>query len=113
MTPIIIITAIILSALVVSVVILIKLHNAAYNHAIIIFAIAWRKKDRLEAEDFQHINDVDWSDMEDLEKTCYRLTDWGYKRILPKEKYELIEPFIDRKAAVKEYLECIKQRNHP
>lgn len=32
--------------------------------------------------------------MEDLRGTIFRLTDWGYKNILPKEDFELIEPYI-------------------
>ena len=37
---------------------------------------------------------VDNSDMESYDKTLYRLWDWGYTRILPEEKYEIIKPFI-------------------
>lgn len=32
--------------------------------------------------------------MEDYEETIYRLWDWGYKNILPKEYFELIESYI-------------------
>ena len=33
--------------------------------------------------------------MEDMEKTTWRFWDWGYKNILPKQYFELIEPYID------------------
>jgi hypothetical protein len=37
---------------------------------------------------------VDYIDAEKYTCTLYRLWDWGYTRILPKEKFELIKPFI-------------------
>ena len=37
---------------------------------------------------------VDWFDMEPYESTLYRIWDWGYTRILPPEKYEIIKPYI-------------------
>ena len=41
--------------------------------------------------------DVYYSDMEPYESTMRRLWDWGCTRILPKEKYELIRPYIKEK----------------
>lgn len=38
---------------------------------------------------------VSYEDMESYESTLFRLWDWGYKRILPPEKYEIIKPFIN------------------
>lgn len=38
--------------------------------------------------------EVDWKDMESYDKTLFRFWDWGYKRILPPDKYEIIKPFI-------------------
>ena len=35
--------------------------------------------------------------MEDFDKTLFRLWDWGYKNILPKEDFELIKPYIEEK----------------
>lgn len=40
---------------------------------------------------------VDFSDMEHYDKTCRRWWDWGYKRILPKEKFELVKEYIKKK----------------
>lgn len=37
---------------------------------------------------------VDYKDMETFEQTLFRFWDWGYKRILPKDKFELIKPYI-------------------
>ena len=37
---------------------------------------------------------VDFEDTEAFEQTLFRLYDWGYKRILPKEKFEIIKPYI-------------------
>ena len=38
--------------------------------------------------------EVDYTDMETYEETDRRWMDWGYTNILPKEKFEIIKPFI-------------------
>lgn len=40
--------------------------------------------------------EVDYGDVEDYDTTLYRFWDWGYTRLLPKEKFELIKPFIKK-----------------
>lgn len=37
---------------------------------------------------------VDYDDVEKYDSTLYRFWDWGYKNILPKEKYEIIKSYI-------------------
>jgi hypothetical protein len=37
---------------------------------------------------------VDYDDMRSFDASMYRLFDWGYKHVLPKEKFEIIKPFI-------------------
>lgn len=37
---------------------------------------------------------VAYSDMESYERTLLRLYDFGYTRILPSEKFEIIKPYI-------------------
>lgn len=37
---------------------------------------------------------VDYDDLEDYDKTLWRLWDWGYTRMLPKDKFEIIKPYI-------------------
>lgn len=69
---------------------LIKNENTSKNRGIIIEAIyQYRIK----------CNDpiVNYSDMEDYEKTLFRIGDWTYKKILPKEKYEIIKEYINKK----------------
>lgn len=39
---------------------------------------------------------VFFDEMEEHEKTLYRFWDWSCKRILPPEKFKIIEPFIER-----------------
>lgn len=39
---------------------------------------------------------VDYMDEEPYEKTLFRIWDWGYTRILPPEKFEIIRPFIGK-----------------
>ena len=51
----------------------------------------------IEAYLLDHINEttlVDFDDMESHNDTFSRFWDWGYTRILPKDKYELIKPYI-------------------
>lgn len=43
----------------------------------------------------QEYDDVSCKDMESYFMTFIRLWDWGYKRILPKEKYELIKHILE------------------
>lgn len=37
---------------------------------------------------------VDFDDMRDYNKAFYRVWDWGYTKILSKEKFEIIKPYI-------------------
>ena len=37
---------------------------------------------------------VNYEDMESYDNTLYRLWDWSNKRILPKEKFEIIKPYM-------------------
>lgn len=72
---------------------MIKAKVTQENHFILIDAIS---KYRISLIN-QHLYEpeVDYKDKESFEKTLFRLWDWGYKRILPKEKFEIIEPFIE------------------
>lgn len=40
---------------------------------------------------------VSFDDMESYPKTFFRLWDWGYTEILPKEKFEIIKEYIDER----------------
>ena len=40
---------------------------------------------------------VDYNDLENYDKTLFRIWDWGYTRILPKDKFEIIKPYIKTK----------------
>ena len=37
---------------------------------------------------------IDFNEMESYDKTLWRLNDWGHTNILPKEKFELVAPYI-------------------
>lgn len=39
---------------------------------------------------------VVFDEMEPLERTLFRFWDWGYTRILPAEKFEIIQPYIKK-----------------
>lgn len=38
---------------------------------------------------------VEYDDMENYDRTLFRFWDWGYKHILPPEKFEIIKPYIE------------------
>jgi hypothetical protein len=40
--------------------------------------------------------EVCFNDTEDYNATLKRLWDWGYTRILPPEKFEIIKPYIEK-----------------
>ena len=44
---------------------------------------------------YNNVNsEVNYTDMEDYDKTDRRWKDWGYTNILPRKKFEIIKPFI-------------------
>ena len=86
----IIIYALLVSALIYNVLMLIKTNNAYRNQVKILNAIDCYAT---EVNDYDKALFLMYS-MESLSETIYRFTDWGYKNILPKEYFELIEPYI-------------------
>ena len=38
-----------------------------------------------------------FSSMESFVRTLFRLWDWGYENILPKEDFELVKPYLEEK----------------
>ena len=62
------------------------------NHRKIIFAICNYQIDCIDNE-IPYI--VDYDDMESYEKTMCRFWDFGCEHILPKEKFELVKPYLD------------------
>lgn len=39
---------------------------------------------------------VSYNDAESYDSTLFRFWDWSYKHILPKEKFEIIKPYIKK-----------------
>lgn len=72
----------------------IKNENTYKQHELIAHAI-WEYRITLIREGKYDSALVDYSDMESYETTLFRLWDWGYTRILPKEKFEIIKPYIE------------------
>lgn len=62
-----------------------------HNQVIILEAIA---RHIAECEEYEVEPLVYFYDMESYRETLYRWWDWGYTRILPPVKYEIIKPFI-------------------
>lgn len=40
--------------------------------------------------------EVNYDDMRDYNETVMRIFDWGYENILPKDKFEIIKPYIHK-----------------
>lgn len=78
--------------LLVCIFLIIKNENAEYNRIIIFDAINYYKKDMQTI--YKNVYEVDFEDMESYEKTLFRLWDWGYKNILPPDKFKIIKPYI-------------------
>ena len=55
----------------------------------------WRIVQLIQYQVKYDTKEVDYRDEESYERTLYRLYDWGYTRILPADKMELIKPFIN------------------
>ena len=75
------------------VIMLVKNFVTYEQHAIIGDAIYKYRMDCIGNYDYDY--KVDYGDMEDYDSTMWRLWDWGYTRILPKEKYAIIEKYIN------------------
>lgn len=90
-------TVTIVVVLVYSIVMAFKNNNTYKNHKIIADAIykyhmaVIKNTNPLAQFDFK----VDYSDMESYAKTYFRIWDWGYKSILPPDKFEIIKEYID------------------
>jgi hypothetical protein len=63
---------------------------ASDNQSKILDAIDYYTSDTLDFQTGIELLDA----MEDYDDTLFRLWDWGYKRILPKQYFELIKPYI-------------------
>jgi hypothetical protein len=54
---------------------------------------------------------VNYCNMEDYLKTLFRLSDWGYKNIVSKEDFEILEPYIKKQGNRTIILSGIKKEN--
>jgi hypothetical protein len=66
--------------------------NVFKNRSIILNAIFLYKNKSIRFYD-EFGEEVEFADMETYDKTYKRFWDWGYKRILPPDKYEIIKPY--------------------
>ena len=85
--------AFLVTSLVFSIVMMFKADNTRKNHRKIFDAI-----DDYGEKTNDHFNCIRLIDsMESCDRTLFRFWDWGYTRILPKEDFELIKPYIKEK----------------
>lgn len=74
-----------------------KNDNTLKNRMKIHFAINNMTLEAMRAGDTDAYNEIMvnlYDNMEPYDKTFWRFWDWGYKRILPPEKFKLVEPYI-------------------
>lgn len=83
--------------------IMFKNENTYRNRCIIAYAIS----EYMYANKIVSGSMIKYSDMESYNKTLLRLWDWSYKRILPRRKYRLIEPYITTYDNVKKVLKNV------
>lgn len=87
-----------IAGLIMGAIMLIKNEVTWHNRMIVFNAIFLYCRDVVDHHDFSESDDppymVYFGDEEDYEKTLYRLWDWGYTRILPPDKFEIIKPYI-------------------
>ena len=48
-------------------------------------------------EDERYDELISYDDIKSLDKALFNIFDWGYKDLLPKDKYVLVEPFIKKR----------------
>ena len=70
-----------------------KNENTFNNHCMILNAIYMYRTDCIRK--WIELS-VDYDDKENYIKTVFRFWDWGYTRILPKDKFEIIKPYIKK-----------------
>lgn len=68
--------------------------NTAKNQIRILNAITDYQDDCVKKDMYKEALNVTIQDKEDYDKTFWRLWDWGCTRILPKDKFEIIQPYI-------------------
>ena len=71
-----------------------KNQNTAKNQIKILNAIIDYQNDCVKKDIYKEALNVTIQDKEDYDKTFWRLWDWGYTRILPKNKFEIIKSYI-------------------
>ena len=90
--------ALMILALIFCIVMMIKNEVTCRNQIAIANAIFDYRMDVCTNHDFAKSDvpayEVTWDDMEHYDKTLWRLWDWGYTRILPADKFEIVKPYI-------------------
>lgn len=82
--------------LIFSVVIIFRSEVAYRNQTIIGDAVYRYSMDMINKDMFMQ-REVCFNDIEPFERTLFRLWDFGYTRLLPPEKFEIIKPYIERR----------------
>lgn len=79
-------------AFIVCIIALIKNNNTYKQITIITKAIYQYQSDCIRNRNYKYL--VDYPDMKSYDDVFNNFFDWGYTNILPKEKFEIIKPYI-------------------
>lgn len=93
-TVVIILSCIFLIVALITIFILVKNNNTLNKRFIITNAIFEYNVDIINGIVIGSL--MSYDDIESYDRTLWRLWDWGYKHILPKDKYELIKGYINK-----------------
>lgn len=78
-----------------------RIENTSKNQMIIAAAIFAYQNRMCDEHDWTSSSPIEYAvsydDMESFDDTYKRWLDWGYTRILPPDKFEIIEPYIQDK----------------
>ena len=85
-----------LAVIVVILLLFAKLVNTGFQHWKILDAILEYKLECIMENEPCY---VEYDDRESLGRTFWRLWDWSEKRILDKDDYKIIKPYIERRAS--------------
>lgn len=59
-----------------------------------IVAIHQYKEQSIRNREYDNLNLIDYGDMRNFGNTLLRIWDWGYTSVLPRDKLEIIKPYI-------------------
>lgn len=73
---------------------ILRMSVVSHNYDVIIEAIYQYRIHCIEKHMFPEMDSIRYSDMKNIERTLFCFWDWGYTRILPKDKFEIVKSYV-------------------